>query len=229
MSISTPTHAAGISSINTNEDDMAGYLAFFASMKADTLLDSARMVELQPLHPYQKSEPLEFIIGSYSDKFIDLSSIRLCGFMQIRKYDATGKIVDIVAADDDVSFVSLAPLASFKQISVTVQDTEVCDLSTHTYPFRCNMDIRCSFSPGVKKQIYASAFYTDETAGTEQAVTETEGSAYSERKKLLDNVKKKPFVTDLHVEMFNTQRLLVWFSIEWGEWKEAYGLKRYCV
>ena len=207
MSISTPTHAAGISSINTNEDDMAGLLAFFGSMKADTLLDSARMVELQPLHPYQKTEPLEFIIGSYSDKFIDLSSIRLCGFMQILK-EHQNKLVQI-EDDDDVSFVSLAPLASFKQISVTVQETEVCDLSTHTYPFRCNMDIRCSFSPGVKKQIYTSAFYTDETTNTEQTVTETDNTAYSIRKTLLNKKEKKPFRTDLHVEMFNTQRLLV--------------------
>ena len=212
MSVSQPTHAAGISSINTSEDDMAGMLAFFNGMSADTLLESARYAELQPLHPYQKSEPLEFMIGSYSDKFVELSSIRLCGFMKIRKMNsATANVEDIVDADN-VSFVSMAPLACFKQISVTIQDTEICDLSTHTYPFRCVMDVTCSFSPGVKKQLYESAFYTAETEGKEANLVAdaSDTSAFNLRKKMLKPVTKpKPFRTDLHVEMFNTQRLLV--------------------
>ena len=124
---------------------------------------------------------------------------------------ATANVEDIVDADN-VSFVSMAPLACFKQISVTIQDTEICDLSTHTYPFRCVMDVTCSFSPGVKKQLYESAFYTAETEGKEANLVAdaNDTSAFNVRKKMLKPVTKpKPFRTDLHVEMFNTQRLLV--------------------
>ena len=208
MSVVTPSHPAGISSINTSEDDVAGMLGFFESPTAEYHLESSRVVELQPLHPYQREEPLEFLIGSYSDKFVQLSSIALCGFMRIRKNN-NGRLEDI-ANTDDVSFVSMAPLACFKQISVTVQETEVCDLSTHTYPFRCNMDIKCSFSPGVKKQLYGPAFYVEETPGKETVTDKSDTKAgYTIRKAMLPDNTTVPFRTDLHVEMFNTQRLLV--------------------
>ena len=63
-SLSVPTHAAGISSYNVSDAEaLAGMLNVFSGTPIDSIMEKGEIITLQPLHPYSKDQPLEFLLG----------------------------------------------------------------------------------------------------------------------------------------------------------------------
>lgn len=78
-----------------------------------------------------------------------------------------------------------------------------------SYPYRVWMDQTFSYSPEAKRTVLSTCYYTPETPGLEQ-INEKKAScksAYAHRKTLFTQNKPIPFLTDIHCEMFHTQRL----------------------
>ena len=206
--------AIGLSSLNVDDGELAaGYLGLFAKPSVDSLLQKATQVELQPLHVPQVGQPLEFVVGGYHDKFLDMSSIRLCGNISLKKVGAGGALGDIQDSDD-VSFTSIFPLAMYKSLSVQVNGTEVMDMSYPCYPFKVLVDCLCSYDESAKKMVLSTLYYTPETVNKEDITVAASGDgsgevAFNVRKAFIPKNKSCQFLTNVFAEFFHTQKLLI--------------------
>ena len=178
----------------------------------DTLLQKSNLIEILPLNPIQKDAPLEFQLGPWHDRFVDTSSIRICGQLRLKKVAANGTTSNTTDADD-VSVVSCFPLAMFKSLSVTLNETEVMDLRNPCYPFKCYMDTICSYSPNACATVTSTQYFTKQTIGSEdnneKPSTGTDTSGYGINKKFVIGDKLVEFISSTFCEMFNSQRLLI--------------------
>ena len=171
------------------------------------------MIEILPLNPIQKDAPLEFQLGPWHDRFVDTSSIRICGQLRLKKVAANGTTSN-TANTDDVSVVSCFPLAMFKSLSVTLNETEVMDLRNPCYPFKCYMDTICSYSPNACATVTSTQYFTKQTIGSEDnnekpSDNGTDTSGYGINKKFVIGDKLVEFISSTFCEMFNSQRLLI--------------------
>ena len=189
----------------------------------DTLLQKSNLIEILPLNPIQKDAPLEFQLGPWHDRFVDTSSIRICGQLRLKKVAANGTTSN-TSVSDDVSVVSCFPLAMFKSLSVTLNETEVMDLRNPCYPFKCYMDTICSYSPHACATVTSTQYFTRQTVGTENnsekpsasgggnggdSVETVDTSGYGINKKFVIGDKLVEFISSTFCEMFNSQRLLI--------------------
>ena len=204
----------GVSSLNIDDTEAAGgYLGVFQKPIVDTLLHKSSVVELLPVHACQPDQPLDFTIAGYHDKFLDLSSIRLCGQVTLKKIASDGTLGDVADATDDVSTTSIFPLAMFKSLSVTVNNTEVMDISSYCYPFKVLVDCLCSYEESAKKTVLSTMYYTPEEVGKEDVTTKAgnvkDNTEYDRRRAVVIGGKPVQFLTSVFAEFFNTQRLLL--------------------
>ena len=79
----------------------------------------------------QDNGPFDFIIPSDGQDFTDLPFTRLEGCIEILN------LAGATLTDTDINaFVNLLPQSLFKQIEVSVNNTQTADLSTPTYAFK---------------------------------------------------------------------------------------------
>ena len=192
---------------------LGGYLGIFQKPVVDTLLHKSQTIELLPVHTCQPDQPLDFTIAGYHDKFLDMSSIRLCGQVTLKKVAADGTLSDPAKASDDVSTTSIFPLAMFKSLSVTINNTEVMDISSYCYPFKVLVDCLCSYEESAKKSVLSTMFYTPEEVDKEDVTTkaaaEKDFTEYDRRRLVVIDGKPVQFLTSVFAEFFHTQRLLL--------------------
>ena len=188
-------------------------MGIFQKPVVDTLLHKSKQIELLPVHVCQPDQPLDFTISGYHDKFLDMSSIRLCGQVTLKKVAANGTLGAVAANTDDVGVTSIFPLAMFKSLSVMVNNTEVMDISSYCYPFKVLMDCLCSYEESAKKSILSTMYYTPEEVGKEDQTTKAaavkDNTEYDRRREVLMDGKPVQFLTSVFCEFFHTQRLLL--------------------
>ena len=207
------SESLGLSSLNVDDTEAAGgYLGIFQKPVVDTLLHKSKTIELLPVHTCQPDQPLDFTISGYHDKFLDMTSIRLVGQVELKKID-NGALKPVADATDDIGVTSIFPLAMFKSLSVTINNTEVMDVSSYCYPFKVLMDCLCSYEESAKKSILSTMYYTPEQIDKEdqhvKAGTKAGYTEYDHRREALKAGKPVQFLTSVFVEFFHTQRLLL--------------------
>ena len=212
MALNKPSSALGISSINIDQaEETGGILGVFSKPPVDTLLQKSNIVEILPLNPISKGSPLEFILGPWHDKFVDTSSIRLCGQIRLRKVADNGALSNTTEADD-VSVCSNFPLAMWKSLSVLCNETEVMDVRSSCYPLKSYMDCLLSYNPHASASILSTHFFTKQTAGSEnnnKAKSGADPSAYALNKRFVIGDKLVEFMSGTFCELFDSQRLMI--------------------
>ena len=213
MALNKPSSALGISSINIDQaEETGGILGVFSKPPVDTLLQKSNIVEILPLNPISKGSPLEFILGPWHDKFVDTSSIRLCGQIRLRKVADNGALSNTTEADD-VSVCSNFPLAMWKSLSVLANDTEVMDVRSSCYPLKSYLDCLLSYNPHASASILSTHYFTKQTAGTEnrnKALSSgTDYSAFHANKRFVIGDKLVEFMSGTFCELFDSQRLMI--------------------
>lgn len=214
MSLKKPASALGISSINIDQaEETGGILGVFSKPPVDTLLQKSNLVEILPLNPISRGSPLEFILGPWHDKFIDTSSIRLCGQVRLKKVSDTGALSNTDVNNDDVSVCSNFPLAMWKSLSVLANETEVMDVRSSCYPLKTYLDCLLSFNPHASASILSTHYFTKQTYGTENRKAKlssgTDTSAFHLNKRFVLGDKLVEFISGTFCELFDSQRLMI--------------------
>ena len=165
--------------------------------------------EVKPVNPVRDSNVIELNVSGDGDEFIDLSHTYLKTAVKIKKAGG-GDLV----ADDKVSLINYIGATLFGKVDVLLNDTQVSS-STPNNAYRAMFESLLTYDqPCAESQMQAAGFYKD-TAGQMDAVDPTpDGNAptnlgLKERFELTRGSRTVEFISRIHADIFNQNRLMV--------------------
>ena len=151
--------------------------------------------------------PYEFFIPSDGNDYTQLNMTRLQGEIEIvKKADET----TLPAAADNVAVINMLPSTMFRQIEVELNEHQIADLSTPTQAWKSYIQTQLSYSEEAKNTHLVTWCYVKETPGKEETLTiaAADGSKAFIAKNTMIKTKVR-FSTILHIDFFQSQRLLI--------------------
>ena len=136
---------------------------YFTPIVPENVLQSSTTLEI---NPNTNENPYEFHIPRDPEQFTDLTLTRLTGMINIVKLNANREVVPW-ENDDVVSVCNLLPHSLFKQVDVLIENTQVNDVSTATYPYKALIESTLSYNTDAKKTHLRCAGWEKDTPGQE--------------------------------------------------------------
>ena len=154
--------------------------------------------------------PIEFLIPTDFTDFTALDKTRLEGEIEICKISDGSEF----ANTDKVSICNLLPHSLFKQIECSINEFQVNDLSTPTYPYKAYIETHLTYNEEMKNTTLKDCeFYIKDTPGKEHstAITgDTKNDGFVNRQALfLGAGKKMHFSIVPHIDFFHCPRYLI--------------------
>lgn len=165
-------------------------------------------VTIYPSSVLTSAGPVEFIIPSDNTDFTALNLTRLEGEIEVVKLDGSA-----FADTDKISIVNLFPQSLFKQIEVSLNDIQICDLSTPTYHYKSFIETHLTYNDDIKTtSLKECELYLKDDAGKENVLlvgaAEAKNTGFMSRKKFFQG-KKLYFSLVPHIDFFQCPRLLI--------------------
>lgn len=182
--------------LNTNGLDL------FSVPRPDNTLIHGKSVAFYPINSITNQGPFEFIIPNDGNDFTQLPYTRVEGCFSVTKPDGAA-----LAATDVVSTCNLFPQALFRQIECELNNTEICDLSTPTYPYKAYIENHLSYGTEAKQTHLALEHYEKDVVGEEQTFAMNNARFAAKQAKLVAG--KQYFNCKLHIDFFQSQRFLI--------------------
>ena len=134
-------------------------LDLFSVPMTQTTVESGQWVEYTPVASIGNRTPLEFMITSSTDEYIDLNETMLRVSAKIPRDDRTPCVLA-----DHVAPCNNFLHTLFSQLDVLLNDTLVSS-STATYPYRAYMETLLNYGKDAKETKLTGALYYEDTAG----------------------------------------------------------------
>ena len=202
------SNSTGIGSI-MNDDKESSVKSFdiFSEPELESDMISFKNIKIKPTTGGSSSTgPIEFLITSLGSEYTLMPSTRLEGACRVVK--KTG--VDL-AGSEDVSVVNMFPSSLFKQIECSVNGTEVVDQSVGAHPFKAYMETLLSYGREAKNTHLLTECFIKDRSGSEDADQKSDAAGktgYMDRNELIKGSNIVHFSTQLHIDFFNTKKLL---------------------
>ena len=178
-------------------------------------VESGRDIFYQPFTPLNESSYTEFVVTPNGLDYIDMAQIRVGGRLKIVKVDDSN-VESVLAATDDISVVNLFPSTLWKMVSVSLGGQDVQENSAYTYPWKVYLETLLGVSDAEKKTYMKdSSLWIADTIGKESTNTKKgeaatdKRTAYDDRADYITASKEYQFCIPLHVDLFQTQKLLL--------------------
>jgi hypothetical protein len=185
-------------------------LDIFNEPEQEKALIHGKTVDIYPTSLLNNEGPIEFVIPSDSTDFTQLNLTRLSGVVEITKADGSA-LVDA----DKVSIVNLFPQSLWKQIECSIKDTQIVDLSTPTYHYKSFIETHLTYPDDIKNfTLRDLGFYYKDDVGREEskllvdAGGDKANQGFVKRRAFIIG-KKLYFSTILHIDFFQSNRLLI--------------------
>lgn len=200
------TNRLGIGTFITDETEVgSGGLDIFTTPPIDKTLVHGKTVYYYPSGAINDTGPYEFLISADSAEYTYLPLTRLEGELEVVKADGTA------VTDTEVnSIVNCFPNSLFRQVECEINNTQICDLSTPTYPYKSYIETHLSFGVEAKDTHLICEMYKKEENGKEETLTITD--ADNKRFKWGHSLIKKgkfTFSSILHIDFFQSQKYLI--------------------
>lgn len=195
----------GIAGFQTDEAEfLASSLDIFGKPNVEGSMVEGKTVEHNPLNSVEVIGPIEFVIPSHSpNEYTYLPLTRLEGEVKMLKSDGGA-----IAETDEASYCNLLPNALFKQVELELNGIQINDVSTATYPYKAYIETLLSYGKNAKETHLKAAHWMDEEEGKEDKNKPSESDTLKKRQALILGKKSLFFSTPLHVDFFQSQRLL---------------------
>lgn len=158
------------------------------------------------LNPSTTESPYEFQIPRDPEQFTDLTLTRISGLIKCVKLNAVTRAVEAWTNDDHISVCNLLPHSLFKQVEVLVENTQVNDSSTTTYPYKAFIECALSYGNDAKNTHLKSAGWEKDTAGSEDVAGAANLGWSIRRPKFIGN--DFYFNMKLHCDFLHTMKYL---------------------
>lgn len=159
------TEKLGIGTFIDDEFELASHgLDIFAKPHIDASLIYGKTVTYYPVSAIVDGNPIEFVIPQEGNDYTYLPLTRLEGEIIVTKKDGNP-----ISDTEKTSFVNLFPSTLFRQVECEVNGTQICDLSTPTYPYKSYIETHYSFGQDAKKTHLRCEYYEKEDLGKEES------------------------------------------------------------
>lgn len=195
---------AGVGTFITENHELASSgLALFDQPIIDSSLLHGKFITIYPSSILQDNGPFDFIVPSDGQDFTDLPFTRLEGCIEI--LNTAGAAL----TDTDINaYVNLLPQSLFKQIEVSVNNTQIADLSTPTYAFKSFIETMLTFPKDVKETTLMLEHFHKDTLDKENIFTLLNSLSFNTRYKRAA-AGKIYFSILLHIDFFHSTKLLL--------------------
>jgi len=192
----------GIGTLVNDEFELGSSgLDLFSVPKPDNTIIHGKTVSFYPLNALSNQGPYEFIIPNDGNDYTVLPYTRFEGCFSITKEN------DTALTDEVVAHCNMFPHALFRQIECELNNTEICDLSTPTYPYKAFIESHLSYSKGAKDTHLELELYKKEAAGKEESFLLTDAKFKAKHDFLKTG--KIYFSCKLHIDFFHSQKFLI--------------------
>ena len=195
---------AGVGTFITENHELASSgLALFDQPIIDSSLLQGKFITIYPSSVLQDNGPFDFIIPSDGQDFTDLPFTRLEGCIEILN------LAGATLTDTDINaYVNLLPQSLFKQIEVSVNNTQIADLSTPTYAFKSYIETVLTYPKDAKETTLLLEHFDKDTLEKENIFTPLNSMSFKKRN---ERAKKGKiyFSMLLHIDFFHSTKLLL--------------------
>ena len=178
----------------------------FTLPQIEASLVAGTSITIYPQNALNDTGPYDFLIPSEDNDYTFLPLTRLYGELEVVKTDGSA-----VTNAEKNGIVNLFPHSIFKQIECSINGTQICDLSTPTYPYKAFIETHLSFNKHAKEGHLYCECYSKETVGKENnfelGTVAAPNPAFDERHERCKN--KIYFSMILHIDFFQTERYLL--------------------
>lgn len=196
---------AGVGTFITENHELASSgLALFDQPIIDNSLLHGKFLTVYPSSVLQDNGPFDFIIPSDGQEFTDLPYTRLEGCIEIVKLADGGTVTD----EEVNAYVNLLPQSLFRQIEVSVNNTQIADLSTPTYAYKSFIETILTFPKDVKETTLKLEHFSRDLINLENNFVLAENSEFKIRHSMVKNGKIY-FSMLLHIDFFHSTKLLL--------------------
>lgn len=191
----------GYSSLNKREQDYASHMAdIFADLHIDKSMVRGRDVVYRPIT--QTRAQAEFRIEPDEENYLMTNTARLYGKFKVTKGDGTALV-----ATDNVAVVNLLPHALWQQIDVTANEKLITENASATMMYKAYLENLLTYNnDAVNGHLKCSLFWMDTHSKYDDITTGNAG--YVTRKNMIKGSRICEFSAPLHLDIFNTDRLL---------------------
>ena len=195
---------AGVGTFITENHELASSgLALFDQPIIDSSLLQGKFITIYPSSILLDNGPYDFIIPSDGQDFTDLPFTRLEGCIEI--LNTAGATL----TDTDINaYVNLLPQSLFKQIEVSVNNTQIADLSTPTYAYKSYIETVLTFPKDVKETTLLLEHFNKDTLEKENIFALLNSISFNTRYKRA-KAGKIYFSMLLHIDFFHSTKLLL--------------------
>jgi hypothetical protein len=144
-------------------------LDLFLVPPTQTSLETAKLVEHQPIAAITQSGPIEFNIIGSDDDYMDLSQTYL--YLKARVKKNRNEDLD---PSHLVGPVNLFLHSLFSQVDISLNGKKITP-SVNTYPYRCILETLLNYGDEAKKTHLTSSYFYKDTAGKMDSLTENQG------------------------------------------------------
>ena len=195
---------AGVGTFVLEDHELASNgFALFDTPLVDSSMVHGKFLSIYPATVLKDAGPHEFLIPSDGLDFTYLPYTRLEGCIEIVKTDG-GAVTD----DQLNAYVNLLPQSLYKQIEVSINGTQIADLSTPTYAFKSFIETILTFPKDVKETTLLLEHFDKDTLGKENIFVVADSDSFHKRHEKVKKGKKK-FSMILHIDFFHINRYLL--------------------
>ena len=195
---------AGVGTFITENHELASSgLALFDQPIIDSSLIQGKFITIYPSSVLQDNGPFDFIIPSDGQDFTDLPFTRLEGCIEILN------LAGVTLTETDINaYVNLLPQSLFKQIEVSVNNTQIADLSTPTYAFKSYIETVLTYPKDAKDTTLLLEHFNKDTLEKENIFTLLNSISFNKRNQFAKKGKIY-FSMLLHIDFFHSTKLLL--------------------
>lgn len=190
-----------------SEECIKSELDLFSIPPTQTSIEDGIWDTILPHPNFRDSSTIRFDIAGTSSHYLDLSQTELHCEIKCLKADNTG----FSATDENpsISVVNNTLHSLFKQIKLSMSNLPV-ENTNDTYAYRAYIENLLCYSREAKGTfISAENWYKDTDNFDHVGESTTKNEGFIARSKLLQNGKKQHLVGKLHLDTFNTNRLML--------------------
>lgn len=179
-------------------------LDLFSIPEIDNSVIHGKTVTYYPIGAITNHGPYEFFVPHDGNDYTFMPLTRLEGEVEIKKSDGNA------LADADLNaYVNLFPQTLFRQIEVELNKTQICDLSTPTYPYKAYIETHLSYGDDAKKTHLVCECYEKETVGQEEVYSLTHAKDRFKHSHTRIKQGKIFFSMILHIDFFQSNKYLL--------------------
>lgn len=179
-------------------------LDIFALPPTQTSIESGQWVHYKPLSSISDDSPLEFVVSSGGDEYIDLSHTLLHLTVKVCREDST----NLDDTDKKIAPVNNLLHSLFSQVDVYLNQ-KLISPPNNTYAYKAYIETLLNYGPAAKGSHLTTGLWYADMGGKMNSTDANSNPGFEKRRKFASNSKDIDLIGHMHCDIFNQEKFLI--------------------